>query len=281
MAPVLLCPECRTKHPLDAVGGRTAFPCTGCGRTLKVPVAAAAATSAASSAPAPAFSPPPPDPHATQVIPATPPPAPEPVFSPEPAFDSGPAFDPEPASTLVPPDLEPPAPFAAAVMPDPLPPVPAPSANAGPPPGLGEVKPPAAWRDLIPPRVVRFALWLVAVPLAFLIVFGFARLVGLLTTNNVSDVALAEGWHRFMPIVRLLPFVALAAAGIVHGGVFGIAQLRARAGTPVRPRRRRAHRGPRVSRRAGPRSSRPPASATRRLPPRRDSAPPARAGASG
>src|SRR5580765_1026471 len=36
MAPVLLCPECGEKHPLDGIGG-SAFPCKGCGRTLKVP----------------------------------------------------------------------------------------------------------------------------------------------------------------------------------------------------------------------------------------------------
>ena len=37
MAPVLLCPECGTKHPLDNVADVSAFPCSGCGRTLKVP----------------------------------------------------------------------------------------------------------------------------------------------------------------------------------------------------------------------------------------------------
>ena len=40
MAPVLQCPECGTKHPLGDIGERTAFPCTGCGRQLKVPAAA-------------------------------------------------------------------------------------------------------------------------------------------------------------------------------------------------------------------------------------------------
>ena len=39
MAPVLQCPECGTKHPLDSVGAGSAFPCSGCGRTLKVPAA--------------------------------------------------------------------------------------------------------------------------------------------------------------------------------------------------------------------------------------------------
>ena len=56
-------------------------------------------------------------------------------------------------------------------------------------------------------------------------VFGLAKGLGLLTTNEITDVALAEGWRRFLPIVRLLPFVALATALLVTGGVYGIAQL--------------------------------------------------------
>jgi hypothetical protein len=81
---------------------------------------------------------------------------------------------------------------------------------------------------MIPPRWVRFVLWVVAVPIGFIVVFWFARLVGVLSTNNITDVALAEGWSRFWPIARLLPFVALVTAGIVHGGAFGIAEFRAR-----------------------------------------------------
>ena len=50
MAPVLLCPECGTKHPLDSVGARSAFPCNGCGRTLKVPEQAATVAAAGTAA---------------------------------------------------------------------------------------------------------------------------------------------------------------------------------------------------------------------------------------
>jgi len=104
-----------------------------------------------------------------------------------------------------------------------------------PPPGVTAPEMPAApvrggsrgTVDLIPARPIRFLLWFVAVPVAFLVVFSLARAVGLLTTNEVTDVALASGWSRFWPIVRMLPFVALGAAGIVQGGVYGIAQLRA------------------------------------------------------
>ena len=37
MAPVLQCPDCGTKHPLDVASDAAAFRCSGCGRTLKVP----------------------------------------------------------------------------------------------------------------------------------------------------------------------------------------------------------------------------------------------------
>ena len=36
MAPVLECPDCNTKHPID-VSTTSVFRCNGCGRTLKVP----------------------------------------------------------------------------------------------------------------------------------------------------------------------------------------------------------------------------------------------------
>jgi hypothetical protein len=196
VAPVLLCPECGTKHPLNGLGSRSAFPCSGCGRTLKVPaVAHAAADRVTASAPPPTVDD-----------------LPWPV-APTPA----PTMDPHATQTFSAASVRPPAPIAGI---EPLPP-PAGTAPEMPRPvGRGTA-------DLIPPRPIRFLLWFVAVPVAFLIVFAFARAVGLLTTNEVTDVALASGWGRFWPIVRMLPFVALGAAGIVQGGVYGIAQVRA------------------------------------------------------
>jgi hypothetical protein len=79
----------------------------------------------------------------------------------------------------------------------------------------------------LPPVWVRFLLWLVAVPLAFLVVFGFARAVGFLSTNDVQDLALTDGWRRYWPIVRLLPFVAIVTALFVTAGVYGLARMRA------------------------------------------------------
>src|SRR4051794_32158877 len=37
MAPVLQCPDCNTKHPLDVASDAAAFRCRCCGRVLKVP----------------------------------------------------------------------------------------------------------------------------------------------------------------------------------------------------------------------------------------------------
>lgn len=169
MAPVLLCPECGTKHPLDGVNG-SAFPCRGCGRTLKVPqqVHAAAADSRPAS-----------DSGSTRVIPVS-------SLPPEPA---GPTSRPERAA-----------------------------------PKRRHTRP----FEPVPPRSLRFALWVVAVPLGFVIVIALARMIGVLTTTQIEDVALDEGWARFVPIARLLPFIALVTAGIVHGSVYGIARLRTR-----------------------------------------------------
>jgi hypothetical protein len=102
-----------------------------------------------------------------------------------------------------------------------------------PPPVVVTEPPPAAAagkpaRDSIPPRWVRFLLWFVAVPLAFAVVLPLARGFGMLTSNQIQDLALAEGWGRFWPIVRLLPFIAFAVAVFVQGGTYGIAKLRER-----------------------------------------------------
>lgn len=201
MAPVLVCPECQTKHPLDSIGPRSAFPCTGCGRTLKVPGAAIGAAIGAVAEGRPPDSPP-----ANSR-------APEPDFGVTNAVSAAaPAFDTAP-------------PIA--------PPVALATAAAAPVTGPALGMPNSTARadrlpDLVPNRFIRFALWIVAVPLAFFVVFTLARAFGLLSTNDVTDVALAEGWRRFMPIVRLLPFVALATAGFVHGGVFAITRFRER-----------------------------------------------------
>jgi hypothetical protein len=172
MAPVLQCPDCKTKHPLDAVGDVTSFPCSGCGRTLKVPEVARAHVAAA-PAPAPA----PVAPEATRAVPvATPPPAAEP-------------------------------------------PTPAPEPSRAPAPTR---------RRADVPWWMRLLLWIVAVPVSFLIVFSLARMSGIFTHDQLTDVFLASGRSRFWPLARVLPFVAVLTALIVQGGVVLLGRRRAR-----------------------------------------------------
>jgi hypothetical protein len=224
VAPVLLCPECGTKHPLDNVADVSAFPCSGCGRTLKVPeqareLSAVRRPDAGTSAAPPRATAVPPPPVAPAPVPTADGHAPQ-VF----------------AATPVAP-MAAPAATAAAVAPPLGPPPAMPALDHAAAPRVA-VEPALAKPGWVPPVWVRFLLWIVAVPLAFLVVFGLARAVGFLTTNEITDVALAEGWGRFWPILRLVPFVALATALFVTGGVYGIARLRAqKRGTAARPPR--------------------------------------------
>ncbi len=202
MAPVLLCPECGEKHPLDGVGG-SAFPCKGCGRTLKVPQQVPTPAGVGAAGVDPDL----PWPQAgastsTRVLPATPVPG-----------------------------------AAAAAAADvPVVPVMPPVTPAAPKAAPRSSRP----RDPVPGRWARFGLWILAVPLGFIIVFGFAQIIGVLNSNQLEDVALDEGLARFWPIARLLPFVALVTAGLVQLGVYGLTRLRARRGRGPMPDRRAA-----------------------------------------
>src|SRR3954470_19327971 len=108
MAPVLQCPDCGQKHPLDAVSGTPAFRCDGCGRTLKVP---------------------------QQLLPAAPEAPPPSHFPPR----------------RVPPAMR------------------------------GQRRP--CGDEL--PRLVRIAIWVVAVPLSFVLVFGVTRSLGFLSQRQL------------------------------------------------------------------------------------------------
>jgi hypothetical protein len=102
-------------------------------------------------------------------------------------------------------------------------------------PAPGPPVPPGARGGGPVPRWARLALWIVAVPVSFFCVFGVARTLGLFTTDQLSDVFLADGASRFWPLARLLPFVALVMAGVVHGGVVVLARRKRRtAGPPTR-----------------------------------------------
>ena len=178
MAPVLQCPDCGAKHPLTAVPDTGTFPCTGCGRALKVPEVVP--RSAGSNAPA--------------VAPAAPPPSPVP----DPPVAAAPATRAIPVAkrTVAPPG-----------------PGPVPTPVLGPTPSFAPV-----------PLWMRFVLWVVAVPLSFVVIFLLARATGLFTSSQLSDVFLANAPGRFWPVIRILPFVALLTAGLVHGGVYALAR---------------------------------------------------------
>jgi hypothetical protein len=174
MAPVLQCPDCGTKHPIDVASDAAAFRCSGCGRTLKVPEQFRAA-------------PPPP----------------------------------------------PPGPVTTSVDATALPPRPAPATNGQRTLSRRKVRAQAG----VVPFPLRLLVWIVAVPLGFAIVFGLARAFGMLSSNQLEDVFLETGWSRFWPVARLLPFVALVTASIVHFTILFASRWRARhALRPLQPK---------------------------------------------
>jgi hypothetical protein len=214
MAPVLQCPDCGERHPIARVPAQGDFPCHGCGRTLKVPdvvaqrLAAARAPQGAGSVAGAAAA------AGAQGAAAT-------------SDDARPSR-PDPAQPR-------PVPIATAVA-NPNAAGVDPASNRA----LGKVQ--GAARGAVPPRSgrrpvarlgpvpwwMRFILWIVAVPLSFVIVFLLARAFGFFTSNQLSDLFLASNTSRFWPAARLLPFVALVTAALVQGGVFGLARMRGR-----------------------------------------------------
>jgi hypothetical protein len=194
MAPVLKCPDCGEKHPLASVPTHGAFPCRGCGRVLKVPTVVSQRAEGL--------------PPATPEPPKSPAPRPVPVASgvARPAAARGAAPAAAPTATRAVPEVDQRA-LGALASP----------AIRRPVPRLGRV-----------PWWMRFLLWIVAVPLSFLLVFLIARALSLFTTNQLSDLFLANNTGRFWPVARLLPVVALVTAGLVQSGVYVLARLRGR-----------------------------------------------------
>jgi hypothetical protein len=175
VAPVLQCPDCGQKHPLDAVSNTPAFRCKGCGRMLKLP---------------------------SELLPSAP-------------------DEPAAAPTVFPPRRVPPAMRGSRRL-----------------------------RGDELPRVARVAIWFVAVPLSFVLVFGTTRAFGFLSQRQLEDTFLLSGWDRFWPILRVLPFWALITALVVHFGNIGVVQWQ-------RARQRRKTQ-PKVSRSRRPINGRPP-----------------------
>jgi len=206
VAPVLQCPDCGEKHPVARVPQSGAFPCNGCGRVLKVPEvvgqraaaagAAAAATAGTDGSDGRQSTTPPtvrPVPIATAVV-----------------SPSGTSIDGNANAATAIPQLDKDA--LSALSPD--------SKRFGRESArLGRV-----------PWWMRFILWVIAVPLGFFVVFSIARAFNLFTSNQLSDLFLANNPGRFWPAARLLPFVALVTASIVQLGVYLLARWRGRRG---------------------------------------------------
>ena len=69
---------------------------------------------------------------------------------------------------------------------------------------------------------LRLAVWCIAVPVGLFIVFGGARSMGWVTMDQLIKTFTGQGWDRFAPIARLLPFAALVSATIVQASVAGL-----------------------------------------------------------
>jgi hypothetical protein len=201
MPAALQCPDCGHQEMLDNLGGVTTFRCGGCGRALKIPAQFRGGAEAPGSAPGRR----PPAPgggEPTQALPKVPPVAAAPTT--------------RPVSSV--------PPVAAPVV--------GANGDAPPPadvPPAPAVRPPRPTPEsLKPPLILRLILWVIALPLGSLVVFGLATSFKVLTRSQLEDTFLRADWARFTPIARLLPFCALATALIVQLGVFGLERLRAR-----------------------------------------------------
>jgi len=178
---------------LDDVGSATTFRCGGCGRALKVPAQFRTPTEGRPTGPG---SRPESPIERTQALPTVAPnqaPTPAAVAAAAPVGGVGGAVPPTAMVGAVP---EGPAPR-------PIPP-------------------------LHPPLILRFAVWVIALPLGSFLVFVLASWSGFLTRTQLENTILLPGWGRFVPIARLLPFCALATALLVQLGVFGLERLRDR-----------------------------------------------------
>jgi hypothetical protein len=122
---------------------------------------------------------------------------------------------------------QPAAPQATRMMPvvehNPAPVAPATAAASAPKAAASAFAPVPIW--------MRALLWIVALPLSFIVVFALARALGLLTTNQLTDIYLAPGSDRFWPVARLLPVVALLTAALVQAGVIVLSRRRGRSKT--------------------------------------------------
>ena len=233
MPAALQCPDCGHQEMLDNLGaGVTTFRCGGCGRALKVPAQFRRDPKARSEVPdrRPKRGGDP-----TEAMPRVPSAGVRPGVAAMPPV--GPPSVPNPAPPLV-------GGGAAASMPTTRSPLvdaavpidlgdaqgptepPVPPSTPTPASGPGFVPPPPG--SLKPPLILRLAIWIIALPLGTLLVFGIANRLKVLTRLQLENTFVLTGWGRFVPIARLLPFCALATALLVQLGVFGLEWRRVR-----------------------------------------------------
>jgi hypothetical protein len=93
---------------------------------------------------------------------------------------------------------------------------------AAPPPATVQMPATPAPAGRPVPWWARLVLWVLAVPLGALVAAVLANSIGFFTYNDVENAFLETTWSRFVPLVRLVPLWAVAAALIVHLGVVGI-----------------------------------------------------------
>jgi hypothetical protein len=228
MAAALQCPDCGHQEMLDHLGGVTTFRCGGCGRALKVPSQfrdGARASGPGSRPPGPG--------DATQAMPRVAPPMATPPVGAPPFVgaatvgsvgSAGLGVAPVPGGLANPGVPTGRVPATAGAGGSGIDGIDGPAGDAA-----GDGAPgPIAPESLKPPLILRLLLWVIALPLGSLIVFGLASAVHVLTKSQLEDTFLRADWGRFVPIARLLPFCALATALLVQLGVFGLELLHAR-----------------------------------------------------
>jgi hypothetical protein len=119
--------------------------------------------------------------------------------------------------------------------------------------------------------------WVAAIVLGGIIVRYLAKWTGLLTGDSVIDLITGSGYGRYLRLFAVVPFWALAAAGLMTLFIEGGRRWQARQQTgPVRPATKRPSAVPAQPRRARPEPSGPQPVARERAPePERRREPPA------
>ncbi len=194
MAKGLQCPGCGHKHRLDRLPSTATFRCTGCGQLLRNPARA----SVPSGAPGRGVGAP-----GTRAAPSAE------------ADRTAVMVAPPMASPRAPAGVRPPAPSVSA----------APGSDAASPGAAPAGGDPGARMS----RVLRFLVWVLAVPLGGAVALLGARLIGFVDGSRLIDMISGDGgWSRYTRAFVLVPIWALISAGLVQGAEHLRNRLRAR-----------------------------------------------------